>query len=102
VALNYGPRLLQMALLGFAAGAAALLAEPPNSFLKRQMAIAPGAQGSVAPPSTCYVLLRAWPVPAVVAAPTLGRVIGSVVCVILGHQIVTLLGYWLGVRATAR
>jgi hypothetical protein len=94
--------------LGLAVGAAAMLAELPNSMLKRQMRIAPGAQASGGRGLAFHVLdqvdvlVGAWAVLATVVRPTLGRVSGSVACVYVGHQVVTRLGYWLGMRATAR
>ena len=44
LALGGGHRATDLALLGLLVGTAAMLAELPNSFLKRRTGIAPGAQ----------------------------------------------------------
>ncbi len=94
--------------LGGAAGAAAELAELPNSFVKRRLGIAPGgtSRGSLA--AAFYVwdqldlLLGYWPVLACVVEPTPFRVGVTVVTVLALHPLTTLVGYWLGLRPTAR
>jgi hypothetical protein len=97
-----------LALLGFALGAAAMLAELPNSFLKRQLDIAPGAPGGGPAAVFFYVfdqvdlLLGAWPVVAPWFAPTLPRLAWSVLFVVVVHQCISALGALLGMRATSR
>jgi CDP-2,3-bis-(O-geranylgeranyl)-sn-glycerol synthase len=108
VQLDPARRLPELALLGLLVGFAAMLAELPNSLLKRRLGIAPGAQTGGALGVAFHlldqvdVLLGAWAALAVVVRPTPARVLGSIACVYLGHQLVTLLGYRLGMRATAR
>ena len=48
------------------------------------------------------VVSGAWAVMAWLAKPTLGRFAGSLGTVYVGHQLISLMGYWLGMRATAR
>jgi CDP-2,3-bis-(O-geranylgeranyl)-sn-glycerol synthase len=99
---------LGLAVLGLAVGAAAMLAELPNSLLKRQLGIAPGRQGGGVAGIVFHVLDQvdvvcgAWLVLWAVAPPTVGRVLGSLACIYAGHQAVTRAGYRLGMRATAR
>jgi CDP-2,3-bis-(O-geranylgeranyl)-sn-glycerol synthase len=108
--LSPGPafRRLECALLGLGVGIASMLAELPNSLLKRRLGISPGTQASGALGLAFHVLdqldvlFGAWAILPIVVKPTLGRVLGSVGCVYIGHQLLTLLGYRLGMRATAR
>ena len=106
--LGEGPRTAQLALLGLVVGAAAMAAELPNSFLKRRVGIPPGAQASGMRGMAFHVLdqvdvvFGAWAVMAWVVKPTLGRLAGSLGTVYVGHQLISLLGYWLGMRTTAR
>jgi hypothetical protein len=94
--------------LGFALGAAAMLSELPNSFVKRQMGIAPGAAGNGAAGILFYIidqidlLLGVWLVLSFVVEVTLARVLWSAVFLFLTHQLITIVGYSLGMRATAR
>ena len=80
----------------------------PNSLLKRQIGIAPGRQSGGLTGAAFHVLDQvdvlcgAWAVLCFVVSPTWGRVLGSLACIYVGHQVVTLAGYWLGMRATAR
>ncbi len=102
------PNGLRACLLGLAVGAAAMLAELPNSALKRQLGVAPGAQTGGAQGALFHVLDQvdvvagAWLVLAMVVEPTLARVMGSLLFVYCGHQLITLVGYALGMRATPR
>jgi hypothetical protein len=95
-------------LFGAAVGAAAMLAELPNSLLKRQLDIAPGRQAGGGRGLLFHVLDQvdvlagAWLVLAALVSPTPARLAGSAVCVYLGHQVITVVGYGLGMRATAR
>ena len=106
--LGEGSRTAQLALLGFVVGAAAMAAELPNSFLKRRVGIPPGAQANGIRGVAFHVLdqvdvvFGAWAVMAWLVKPTLGRLAGSFGTVYVGHQLISLLGYWLGMRATAR
>jgi CDP-diglyceride synthetase len=106
--LGEGSRTAQLALLGFVVGAAAMAAELPNSFLKRRVGIPPGAQANGIRGMAYHVLdqvdvvFGAWAVMAWLVKPTLGRLAGSFGTVYVGHQLISLLGYWLGMRATAR
>ena len=85
-----------------------MAAELPNSFLKRRVGIPPGAQASGMRGMAFHVLdqvdvvFGAWAVMAWVVKPTLGRLAGSLGTVYVGHQLISLLGYWLGMRTTAR
>jgi CDP-2,3-bis-(O-geranylgeranyl)-sn-glycerol synthase len=93
---------------GALVGAAAELSELPNSFVKRQLGIAPGAtaQGSLSLVFYLWdqldLLLGFWFVFSVFVPPTPLRV--SVSAVLVGgiHPLLTLAGYLLGMRPTAR
>ena len=97
-----------LASLGFALGAAAMLGELPNSFLKRQFDIAPGAPGSGPAMLFFYVLdqvdflLGAWLVVWPWVAPTPSRVFWSILFVLVVHQVISGLGAILGMRSSAR
>ena len=94
--------------LGLAIGAAAMLSELPNSMLKRQLGIAPGAAASGFFSAVFYVLDQVdmlfgiWLVLALVIEVTATRVLWSVVFLFITHQILTVVGYQLGMRATVR
>jgi hypothetical protein len=96
------------ALLGLGVGGAAMLAELPNSALKRQLDIRPGAQGSGLSGLLFHVLDQvdvlagAWVVLAIFVSVTPVLVLGSVLFMYLGHQVITGMGYLLGMRVTAR
>jgi len=97
-----------LAALGFAVGAAAMVGELGNSFLKRQLDIAPGEPGT-GPGTIFFYLLDqvdflagAWLVLCSWAPPTLLRVFWSILFVVVVHQLVSLLGARLGMRASAR
>jgi len=95
-------------LLGAAAGAAAELAELPNSFVKRRLGVVPGGTAAGAWAALFYLwdqldlLLGYWLVLSWVVEPTLLRVATSVAVVLSLHPLTTLIGYWLGLRPTAR
>ena len=95
-------------LFGLAVGAAAMLAELPNSFVKRRMAIAPGRQaGGVRGAffqllDQVDVVAGAWLVLAFAVQPTVARVSGFLLAVALVHPLLTAAGYALGMRATPR
>lgn len=95
-------------LFGLAMGGAAMLSELPNSFFKRQLGVAPGAPGGglLAPMFYLFdqvdVLLGTWLVVSCVVSPTIARIAWSIAFVVVIHQIISLLGARLGMRATAR
>ena len=82
--------------------------ELPNRFLKRQLDIGPGEVGRGLAAAAFHVLdqidllLGAWLILAWSVEPTFGRVLLSVVFVVLVHQLVSVVGYALGMRATVR
>ncbi|HEX5082793.1 MAG TPA: CDP-archaeol synthase [Blastocatellia bacterium] len=94
--------------LGLAVGVAAMLSELPNSFIKRQFEIAPGTAAKGWKAIIFYVydqidfLLGAWLVLAIVVPVTIGRVLFSAVLLLIAHQIMSSVGYALGMRRTAR
>jgi hypothetical protein len=94
--------------LGFAMGVAAMLSELPNSFIKRQLGIAPGAAGNGVAGVLFYILdqvdmlLGVWLVLSFAVEVTLARVVWSIIFLFLAHQIITIAGYALGMRATVR
>jgi CDP-2,3-bis-(O-geranylgeranyl)-sn-glycerol synthase len=96
------------ALLGLAVGAAAMVAELPNSALKRQLAIAPGAQATGWRGALFHVLdqvdvlVGGWLVLGWVVPLTAGRALGSFIFIYVGHQLASLAGYALGLRRTVR
>jgi hypothetical protein len=85
-----------------------MLSELPNSLLKRQLAIAPGAPGAGASAVLFYLydqvdfLVGAWMVVWVWVTPTPSLVFWSVLFVIVVHQLVSFAGALLGMRASAR
>jgi hypothetical protein len=93
---------------GAAAGAAAELAELPNSFVKRRLGIAPGATASGPLALVFYLwdqldlLLGWWLALSCVLAVTALHVGASALATIAIHPLLTLVGYWLGMRPTAR
>jgi hypothetical protein len=91
-------RAIELALLGLIVCAAAMLAELPNSFLKRWMGIAPGAQADGIGGVAFHVLdqidvvFGAWAILAWVAKPTMGQLGVTLGTVYIGHQLVSLIG----------
>jgi len=94
--------------LGVLVGTAAMLAELPNSFCKRQLDIAPGRRAGGAAAVLFHVLDQvdvvagAWLVLWLVVPPTAGLVLASLAFVFVTHQLMTVVGYALGMRATWR
>ena len=94
------------ALYGFLLGLGCVIGELPNSFIKRQLDVPPGAQSRSALKVffTIYdqgdLVLGAWVVllPIWVMAPLQALFIFVVVTVV--HYIVNVVAYWLGVRKT--
>jgi hypothetical protein len=99
---------LGLAGFGFLMGVAAMLSELPNSFLKRQLDIGPGAPGGGPAKVLFYcldqvdLLLGAWLVAWPWVAPTPSRVFWSIVFVLVLHQLISALGSLLGMRVSAR
>ena len=85
-----------------------MLAELPNSALKRQLGIAPGKPGRGWANALFYVLdqvdmlVGVWIVLGILVGATVSRILWSVVFLFIAHQLLTLVGYQLGMRATAR
>jgi CDP-2,3-bis-(O-geranylgeranyl)-sn-glycerol synthase len=104
----HGLPLAGLAALGFAIGAAAMLGELPNSFLKRQLGIAPGAPGGGPAAGFFYLydqvdfLVGAWLVVWAWVPPTPPLLLWSLLFVVAVHQVVSLAGARLGMRASAR
>src|SRR5215475_3154478 len=94
--------------LGAAVGAAAMLSELPNSFIKRRFEIAPGSAAGGLKGVIFYVydqidfLLGAWLALAIVVPVTIGRALFSAVLLLVAHQLMSSAGYALGMRRTAR
>jgi len=95
-------------LLGFLVGAAAMCAELPNSFVKRQLDVRPGdsARGMIG--LVLYVvdqvdlLVGVWLAFALVLDIRLAWVLWSVAIVVVMHQLLTSVTYALGMRASSR
>jgi len=85
-----------------------MLAELPNSFVKRRLEITPGQQAKGLLGALFRVLDQvdvvagAWLALAFVVTPSAPRVLGSLLAVALVHPLLTAAGYALGMRATAR
>ena len=94
--------------LGVSVGVAAMLSELPNSFIKRQFEIAPGTTAKGWKAIIFYIydqidfILGAWLVLAIAVPVTVGRVLLSAVLLLVAHQIMSSVGYALGMRRTAR
>ena len=95
-------------MLGFLVGAVAMLAELPNSFMKRQLGIASGQAGRGILRVVFYVtdqvdvLLGAWVVFALVVDVRFSWVLVSLLLVLVVHQILTTVTYGLGMRVSSR
>jgi CDP-diglyceride synthetase len=91
-------------LLGFLVGMAAMVAELPNSFLKRRIGVGPGQASQGLLGAVLYVLdqvdilLGAWLVFALVLDIRVIWVLLSVVLVVVVHQLLTSATYALGMR----
>jgi hypothetical protein len=112
VAIGTGLGCLALGRFGFGfgllVGAAAMCAELPNSFLKRQLDVEPGRQTTGLAGAFFHVLDQvdvtagAWLVLALRVTPTPALVLASLVFVFVTHQVITVAGYALGMRATWR
>lgn len=94
---------------GAVAGAIAELFELPNSFAKRRLGIEPGGTAARGPLALLFflwdqldLLLGYWFVLAASVPATPVRVAASIAIVAAVHPLLTLAGYLLGVRPTAR
>lgn len=94
--------------LGLAMGFGTALGELPNSFVKRRLGIAPGATAPGWLRVLFYVwdqidlLIGAWPLVAIWVSPELCLIAASMALVLVVHPIVSLIGYFIGARRTAR
>jgi CDP-2,3-bis-(O-geranylgeranyl)-sn-glycerol synthase len=95
-------------LLGVAMGVGVAAGELPNSFVKRRLRIAPGATAAGWKRAAFYgwdqidLLTGAWPLVAIWVAPTWCLVVASVGLVLIAHPLISLVGYLVGARRTAR
>ena len=93
---------------GFLVGAAAMMAELPNSFVKRQLDIEAGQAGRGVLGVVFYfvdqvdMLLGVWLVWALAIVVTPSLVAWSVVFLFVAHQLFTIAGHRLGMRSTWR
>jgi CDP-archaeol synthase len=84
------------------------LSELLNSFIKRQIDIAPGATTSGVLSLFFYIfdqidfLIGAWIILAFFVVINFQRVVFSILFLFVSHQTISLLGYLLGMRKTAR
>jgi len=98
----------QAVWVGAAMGAGAMLGELPNSFTKRQLGIAPGktTRGPLA--VVFYVwdqvdlLTGAWPAISLCVTPRAEVVVASFLLALVVHPTISLVGFVLGARKTAR
>ena len=94
-------------LLGAALGLGTMLGELPNSFVKRQLGIAPGQTARGALGLVFYVwdqvdlLFVAWPFLLFWVRPGWPLVLISFVLIFALHQFISLIGYLIGVRQRA-
>src|SRR5215813_8207034 len=85
--------------LGLVVGVAAMLSELPNSFIKRQFEIAPGAAAKGWKGLVLYVydqidfLVGAWVALAIVVPVTVERVLLSAGFLLVEHQLMSIVGY---------
>ncbi len=101
--------LLRIFFPGLLIGAAAMLSELPNSFIKRQIGIAPGATTPGGILSLFFYILDqidyligVWIVLAFYVEISFERIIFSAVFLFFSHQIFSALGYLFGMRKTIR
>lgn len=93
---------------GTAMGAGAMLGELPNSFLKRQLGVAPGATARGPAAVMFYVwdqvdlLTTAWPALSFWVHPRPLVVLMSFVVALALHPLVSVVGYLIGARRSAR
>lgn len=90
--------------LGTAYGLGATIGELPNSFVKRQLGIAPGGKPTGALVPVLYVwdqvdvLLAIWPLLLWWVRPSPALVVASFGVVFVVHQVISVVGFLIGVR----
>lgn len=96
-------------VFGAAMGGAAMAGELPNSFVKRQLGVAPGKTAQNPALRAVFwvwdqvdLLTAVWPALLPWTTPTLGLVTASVVLALTVHPLAALVGFLLGARKTAR
>lgn len=100
--------ILGWLLCGFALGFAAMLGELPNSFLKRRAGIQPGDGGGGSYAWFFYlydqidILLLLFPAWWLLGALTWPRALLAIVLVAVIHQLLSSIGYRIGMRKTPR
>ncbi len=101
-------RTLDVFLFGLAMGGGAMLGELPNSFAKRRIDVPPGGSARGFAAAVFYVwdqvdlLTTSWPLISFWVRPTLPLVATSFAVVLAAHPAVSLVGYLVGARRTAR
>jgi len=94
--------------LGTTMGIGATIGELPNSFVKRQLGIAPGAHAHRALAAVFYIwdqvdlLFTTWPLLLLWVRPGWCLVSMSFVLVFAAHQLISAIGYLIGARGSAR
>jgi CDP-archaeol synthase len=94
-------------LFGAAFGMGAMGGELPNSFVKRQLGVRPGEATSGILAVLFYIwdqidLLAVWPFIAFWVRPTLRLVSTSIAVALVLHPLISLIGYIIGARRSAR
>jgi len=104
--LDYGQ--VNVLLLGLTLGCGVSIGELPNSFAKRQMKI-PSGQTTTGPLCLLFyfldqidLLIVTWPLLLFWVRPSWQMVAASFLLVLLIHPMVSLIGYLIGVRTSAR
>lgn len=93
--------------LGIAMGGGAMLGELPNSFIKRQLGVAPGSSAAGLLKPVFYLwdqvdfLITSWPLLLFWIRPGWPLVLTSFVLAPAIHQVVTLIGFLIGARRRA-
>ena len=98
---------VNVALFGVAMGAGAMLGELPNSFVKRQLGIDPGKTGRGLARGLFYLwdqvdVLSSWAFVSCWVRPTFRLVATSFALALAIHPLVSLIGYAVGARKSAR
>jgi hypothetical protein len=99
---------LDVILFGAAMGGGAMLGELPNSFAKRQLGISPGKTTTGPQAIGFYVwdqvdlLTGAWPLLACWISPRVEVVLASFALVVIIHPTISVVGYVIGARKSAR
>jgi hypothetical protein len=99
---------LRAAVVGMLVGLATGLSELPNSFLKRQLDVAPGGTADGPVNALFYILdqvdflVGTWIVLVFVVDFSWVRVLYSFIFLFVTHQVISVIGYFLGMRKTVR